>query len=197
MLLCIAPWIKWVIIGGVALVVIVIVGACIALFNKLVVLNNNCDEAWSTIDVYLKKRYDLIPNLVETVKGYASHEEETLTKVISARNQAVNATNVNDKIIAENSLSSCLRSLFAVAEAYPNLKADAQFLDLQRQLQNMETELSQARKYYNGVCKAFNITIQKFPNNIFVYFTKYRKRNYFEIENEEERQNVKVDFSRN
>lgn len=183
------------VLGLVLILLIVLVCSCIGIYNTLVRMRNNCEEAWATIDVYLKKRYDLIPNLVETVKGYAKHEDETLTKVIAARNQAMGATTPEDKMVAENMLSGCLKSLFAVSEAYPDLKADRQFLDLQRQLQSMETDLAQARKYYNGVCKGFNTKIQVFPNNIVAKAMKLTARRYFELDSEEERKNVKVSFS--
>lgn len=183
-----------IIIAAAALVVIIFICIMIGIRNTLVRLMNACDEAFATIDVYLKKRYDLIPNLVETVKGYAKHEGQTLENVIKARNSAMTATNPNDKIASENILSGTLKSLFALSENYPNLKADSQFLDLQRQLQMIETDLAQARKFYNGNVKAFNTKIQIFPDNIIAGMMKLVKRNYFELDSEAERQNVKVSF---
>jgi LemA protein len=183
------------IIGAVIVVIIIIaiIGWGISTFNTMVRMMNSVEEGWSTIDVYLKKRYDLIPNLVETVKGYAKHESSTLEAVIAARNMAVGAKGVDEKAQAENALSGTLKTLFAVAESYPNLKADAQFLDLQRQLSNLEVEISQARKYYNGVVKTFNNKIMVFPSSIIANMKKFEKQKFFEIE-ESERQNVKVSF---
>lgn len=177
-----------------AVVVLIIVIALIVMRNNLVALEAGCDEAWSGIDVYLKKRYDLIPNLVETVKGYTKHESETLEKVISARTAAVSATTPNEKIAADNALSGTLRQLFSLKESYPELKANSQFLSLQSQLQSIETDLSQARKFYNGKCKAYNTKIRSFPSNIVAGMMKLEKRAYFELDSEEERQNVKVSF---
>lgn len=187
------------IVGICAIVVAValvfsLIAFIISTYNTLVKMRNNCEEAWASIDVYLKKRYDLIPNLVETVKGYAKHESETLTNVIAARNKAMNAGSIDDKIAAENQLTGCLKTLFSLTESYPNLKADSQFLDLQRQLQAMETDLAQARKYYNGVCKGFNTKIETFPSNLIAGAMKLEKRKYFELDNAEQRQNVKVSF---
>ena len=129
-------------------------------------LSHNVEEGFSTIDVSLKKRYDLIPNLVETVKGYATHEKETLSAVMSARSMALNAKSPDEKIAAEKQLGGAIRNIIAVAEAYPQLKADAQFIMLQQQLATLENEISQHRKYYNGVVKQFNNKLLMFPSNI-------------------------------
>ncbi len=177
-----------------AVVVLIIVIAMIVMRNSLVALEAGCDEAWSDIDVYLKKRYDLIPNLVETVKGYTKHEGETLEKVIAARNTAASAATPNDKIAADKALSGTLRQLFSLKESYPELKASSQFLSLQNQLQSIENDLSQARKFYNGKCKAFNTKIRSFPSNLVAGTMKLSKRTYFELDSEEERKNVKVSF---
>lgn len=183
------PWI----IASIAVVVVLLIGFFIAKRNNFVRMVNNVEEGFATIDVYLKKRYDLIPNLLETVKGYVKHERETFENVIKARSQAMQAP-INEKAQAENALSGTLKSLFAVAENYPELKADTQFSKLQQQLQSIETELSQARKYYNAVVKSFNTKVDIFPDNIIANMMKLEKKQYFELDSEEERQNVKVSF---
>lgn len=166
-----------------------------ATFNKLVGLKVRVEEAFATIDVFLKKRYDLIPNLVETVKGYASHESETLEAVIQARANAHDSKSITDKIANEGELSKTLGRLMMLTENYPNLKADTQFLNLQNQLQQLENEISQARKYYNGIVKTFNTVIMSFPSMFVASMAKFEKAEFFNIE-EEERQNVKVSFSK-
>ncbi|MDE6398832.1 MAG: LemA family protein [Clostridiales bacterium] len=176
------------------LLLIIIIGAWIGMRNTLVRLEASCDEAWSSIDIYLKKRYDLIPNLVETVKGYTKHEGETLERVIAARNAAVVAKSPNEKIAADNALSGTLRQLYSLKENYPDLKASSQFVSLQKQLQEIESELAQARKFYNGKCKAFNTKLRTFPSNLVAGGMHLEKRNYFELDSELERQNVKVSF---
>jgi len=187
-----------IIVGAVLLllVIIVIVWA-ISTRNNFVRLKNRVEEGMSTIDVYLKKRFDLIPNLVETVKGYAKHESETLEKVVAARNSSMGAQTAAEKMQAANELSSSLRTLFtAVAESYPQLHANANFLDLQKQLKNIEGELESARRYYNGVVKTFNTKLELFPACIIANRMGggYRKKDYFELDSDVERQNVKVTF---
>jgi len=174
-------------------VVVILIGVIIGLYNSLVRLKNACEEGWATIDVQLKKRYDLIPNLVETVKGYAAHESETLEGVIKARNLAMTATADEEKMKAENALTGTLRSIFALSESYPELKANQNFMDLQRQLQSIETEIASARRYYNGTVKALNTKIEVFPSNLFAKMFHIKKRAYFEAE-ESDRQNVQVKF---
>ena len=182
---------------GVAAVVVLLAIAVfcwyINCYNALKSLVNKCDEAWSTIDIQLKKRYDLIPNLVETVKGYAAHESATLEKVIAARNSAI-AAQGDEKIAAENALSGTLKSIFALKEAYPDLKANTSFNELQRQLEGVEQELATARRYYNGVIKSYNTKIDVFPSNLVAKRMKLEKRKYFELDDAAERQNVKVSF---
>lgn len=179
----------------IALIVIaVIVIAVIVMYNGFIKLKNNCEEAFATMDVYLKKRYDLIPNLVETVKGYATHEKETLTKVIEARNMAQGAATVEEKIAGENQLQGTLKSLFAIAENYPDLKANQNFLDLQDQLKKVEEDIANSRKYYNAVVKQFNVKCEAFPSNIIAGIFKFEKKAMFEVDSAEERQNVKVSF---
>jgi LemA protein len=163
--------------------------------NKFIRLRNTCEEAFSTIDVYLKQRYDLIPNLVETVKGYAAHEKTALTDVINARNMAMTATTLEERQQAENVLTGTLRSLFALSESYPELKADSQFIQLQASLGRMEQDIAQSRKYYNAVVRQFNTAIEVFPASIVASIMKAQKIGYFEVDDPQERQNVRVDFS--
>lgn len=183
------------IIVGVILVILVIaiIAWYISTYNRLQTLKNLVDEGWSTMDVQLKKRYDLIPNLVETVKGYAKHESETLEAVIRARNAAMTASG-DGKIDAENALTGTLKSLFALQEAYPQLKANSNFMDLQNQLSHIETEIASARRYYNGTVKELNTKIDMFFTGIVARRMRLEKRKYFEVESEEERRNVKVQF---
>lgn len=175
-------------------VVVLIGGYFIITYNGFINLRNSVEEAFSTMDVYLKKRYDLIPNIVETVKGYAKHEKETFESVVKARNVAVGAENVEDAIAAQGQLSKTLANLFALAENYPELKANTNFLDLQNQLSNIETEIAQSRKYYNGVVKMFNIKIESFPSNIIASIFRFTRKPLYEVEQVEERENVKVSF---
>ena len=188
--------------GIVAGVVVLLLVLCLATWwistrNEFVRLKNKTEEGMATIDVYLKKRFDLIPNLVETVKGYANHESETLMKVVEARNLSMGAKSAEEKMAAANNLSSSLRTLFtAVSESYPQLRANTNFLDLQTQLKNIEGELESARRYYNGVVKSFNTKRELFPASIVVngMGKEYGKKPYFELDSQEERQNVKVSF---
>lgn len=177
----------------VAILAIAIIAWAISVRNKFVLLINKVDEGFATIDVYLKKRYDLIPNLLETVKGYMKHEKETFESVIKARSYAMNAP-ADHKADAENALSGTLKTLFALSENYPQLKADTQFTQLQNELKVVENDLAQARKYYNAVIKSFNTTIQIFPSNIIAKRMKLEKKAYFELDSAEERKNVKILF---
>ncbi|MEG0274960.1 MAG: LemA family protein, partial [Longicatena sp.] len=156
--------------------------------------NNKVEEAFSTMDVYLKKRYDLIPNLVETIKGYAKHESETLEKVISARNMAVKAQSMDEKISSEKNFQSMLGPLYAISEQYPNLKADQHFVKLQDELKNIEDEIANSRKYYNAVCVKFNNLVEMFPSNILAGIFHFGKKPLYEIEDAVQRENVKVQF---
>ena len=187
-----------IIVGSVVfLLAIIFVCWWIKTRNAFVRLKNRVEEAWATIDVFLKKRYDLIPNLVETVKGYAKHESETLQNVVAARNMAMSAKTIEEKAAAENGLTGSLRTFFsAVAESYPQLHANTNFLDLQNQLRNIESELESSRRYYNGVVKSFNTKLELFPANIVGkrMGEEYTKRPYFELDSAEERQNIKVQF---
>ncbi|MCR4677001.1 MAG: LemA family protein [Sphaerochaetaceae bacterium] len=164
-------------------------------YNAFVKLNNQAEEAYAQIDAHLKQRYDLVPNLVETVKGYAKHEEKTLTAVIEARNKAMNATTVEDRDKADNAFAGTLKTLFALSEAYPELKANTNFTELQKKLSDLESEILQARKYYNAVVKTFNTAIESFPGNLIagMFCGKFKKLAYLQVA-EAERQNVKVQF---
>ncbi|MDE6411565.1 MAG: LemA family protein [Clostridia bacterium] len=181
-------------VGAAVLLIIILFIIRISLGNKLLRLKNQVEEAWSTIDIHLKKRYDLIPNLVETVKGYAKHESGTLEAVIQARNIAISAKTTGEKIDAENALSGTLKSLFKLQEAYPQLKANQNFMDLQRQMRDIEDEISAARRYYNAVVREFNTRLEVFPSNIVARRMRLEKQKYFELDSEEERKNVKVQF---
>lgn len=181
----------------VCVVLLVVFGAIfvIGLYNSIQRLVILVDEAWSGIDVQLKKRFDLIPNLVETVKGYAKHEEGIFEKVAQLRAGMMGTNSPEELGKMEGELRSTLKSLFAVAEAYPELKANENFMSLQNSLQEIENELEGARRYYNGAVRDLNTKIIVFPNNVIANFLNLKKREFFEVENEAERQNVKVDFS--
>ncbi|MBU4030624.1 LemA family protein [Patescibacteria group bacterium] len=184
------PTILWVII----ILAVVVVLWLIAIYNGLIKMKNRTDEAWSDIDVQLKRRYDLIPNLIETVKGYATHEKELFEKVTQARTAAMGAENPNEKAEKENILSGTLKSLFAVSENYPDLKANENFLELQRELTDTEDKIQASRRFYNGNVRDINIKIQQFPNNLIAGALGFKKRDFFETENEAEREPVKVAF---
>ena len=179
-----------IVIGVVVLLLLVLAG----LYNRLVVLRNRIDNAWSQIDVQLKRRYDLIPNLIETVKGYAAHERELFENVTKARANAISAGNVGDQAKAENMLTGALRSLFAVAENYPDLKANQNFLMLQEELSGTESKIAFSRQFYNDTVMSFNTSIQTFPSSMVASAFGFTQRDYFEIE-EGSREPVKVDFS--
>ena len=178
--------------------ILVVAGLIVmSMYNKLVSLKNRVLEAWSGIDVQLKRRYDLIPNLVNTVKGYAAHESGTLEKVIQARNQAMSAGsggNIGAQVQAENALSGTLKSLFALSENYPDLKANTSFIQLQNTLGEIEENLSNARRYYNALVRDNNTAVEAFPSNLIANNFNFGKFDFFEIENEAERQNVEVKF---
>lgn len=182
------------IIGIIIAVVVILLVVAIGMYNSFIKLRNSCEEAFSTMDVYMKKRFDLIPNLVETVKGYAAHEKETLQNVIAARNNLQNASTTEEKLAGENALQGTLKSLFAVAEAYPDLKANTNFLDLQDQLKMIEEDIANSRKYYNAVVKQFNTKCEMFPSNIIASIFRFEKQPMFEVETAEERKNVEVKF---
>jgi LemA protein len=183
--------IGWVILGVVVLLIIFL----ISMYNGLIRLKVQCDNAWADIDVQLKRRYDLIPNLVETVKGYAAHEKGTLEAVVAARNQAMAATSPADKAQAENVLSGTLKTLFALAEAYPQLRAVESFTSLQNTLSQIEEAVQNARRYYNAVVRDFNTKIQQFPGNILANMLGFKSREFFEVSAPAEREAPKVSFN--
>ena len=168
----------------------------VALYNQFVQLANRVKEAWSDIEVQMKRRYDLIPNLLETVKGYAAHEKDVFEKVTQARAAAIGAQTMPQHAQAENMLSGALKSLFAVAEAYPQLRANENFLELQRELTDTEDKIQAARRFYNGNARDMNILIESFPSNIVANVFKFRKQEFFELEENESaaRSPVKVSF---
>ncbi|MCD6233085.1 LemA family protein [bacterium] len=166
----------------------------VASFNGLVKLKNRAKEAWADIDVQLKRRYNLIPNLVETVKGYASHEREVFEKVAEARSRAMGAQSVKEKQEAENALTNTLKSLFAVVENYPDLKASQNFLELQRELRDTEDKIQAARRFYNGLVRDLNIKIEAFPSNMIAQAFAFKKMELFELEAPEQREAPKVKF---
>ena len=165
-----------------------------ATYNSLVKLKNSVEEAFSTMDVYLKKRWDLIPNIVESVKGYAAHEAQTLQDVISARNMRYGDMTEEQKLQANTALSRGLAGIQVLAEQYPELKANQNFLDLNHQLQRTEEDIANARKYYNAVVRNYNNKTEMFPSSIVAGLFKFRKRSMFVIENETEKEAIKVTF---
>ena len=180
----------YIIIGIIALAILYIVSA----YNNLVKNKNMVEEGWSGIDVQLKKRSNLIPNILSSVKGYMKHEKSLLEKITTLRAQSDAADNVLDQAKAESSLSGSLMNLFAVAENYPELKANENFLDLQKQLQDIENDIQMARRYYNGTVRNNNVLIESFPTNIIANSFNFKKSDFFEIENPETRNVPNVEF---
>ncbi len=174
-------------------IIILLIAGIIYYYNRFVRLKTLTEEAWSAIDVQLKRRRDLIPNLVETVKGYAKHERETLERVIKARSAAISAGSVEELAKAEGELTRLLKSLFALSERYPELKANVNFLELQKELSQIEEEIQLARRYYNAVVRDYNILIDSFPSNFVASLFHFKKKPFFQIE-PTERENVKVSF---
>jgi len=177
---------------GIFLLVVV---SIISVYNGLIAKRNNVQEGWSSLDIFLKKRNDLIPNLVETVKGYASHEAGTLQKVIEARSLFMKASSRGEQINAEKTMQTAMTNLFAVAESYPDLKANTNFIVLQQELSSMEDDIEMARRYYNGVVKEYNIATETFPSNLIANFFKFTRFDFFEVQDKTEREVVKVSFS--
>lgn len=175
-------------------VVVVLFIFAVTIYNRLVNLRNRCDNSWAQVDVQLRRRYDLIPNLVETVKGYAKHEREVFEKVTEARSKAINAGTVREQGQAENMLTGALKSLFAVVENYPELKANQNFLMLQEELAGTEGKIAYARQFYNDTIMKFNVKQQVFPSNIIANMFNFKENEYFEIEEPEARGPVKVKF---
>ncbi len=182
----------WIIFGAIVVVLLFI----IALYNGLIQLKNKVDEAWADIETQLKRRYDLIPNIAEAVKGYAGHEKQTFEEITKARSAAMKADSPAEKAQAENMLSGTLKSLFALAENYPELKANQNFLDLQNTLREIEESLQLSRRYYNATVRDFNVKLEVFPNNLLAGMLHFEKRIFFEVGSAAERENVKVDFSK-
>lgn len=182
--------IAWVIIAIVVILAIWI----IAIYNKFITLRVRSEEAWSDIDVQMKRRYDLIPNLVDTVKGYAKHEKELFEKVTEARANAISAKDVNEHAKAEGELSKTLKSIFAVAEAYPELKANENFAKLQDELTDTEDKIQAARRFYNANVRELNIAVQSFPSSIIANLFNFDKKELFELTEEAAKEPVKVDF---
>ncbi len=184
---------------GIALIVVIAIVAFIIIFvigvyNGLITLRNRCDNAWAQVDVQLRRRYDLIPNLVETVKGYAKHEREVFQKVTEARAKAIDAGTIKEQGEAENMLTGALKSLFAVVENYPDLKANQNFLMLQEELAGTEGKIAYARQFYNDNVMKFNLKQQVFPSNIIANTFNFKEKEYFEIEEPEARRPVEVKF---
>jgi len=174
---------------------VVVLGLWLMLtYNGLVKLRNQVKNAWSQIDVQLKRRYDLIPNLIETVKGYASHERETLEQVVQARQRGIDASNVKEQQEAENMITGALRQLFALSEAYPDLKANQNFMQLQEELASTENKIGFARQYYNDTVQTFNTRQQQFPANMVAGMLGFEASDFFEIEEPEAREVPKVEF---
>ncbi|MFH1780574.1 MAG: LemA family protein [Candidatus Nealsonbacteria bacterium] len=179
--------------------ILVVIAAVIVLwlvvtYNRFVTLRNRVKEAWADIDVQLKRRYDLIPNLVETVKGYAVHERELFEKVTQARSQAMGAQTIKERGDAENALSQTLKSLFAVSENYPQLKASENFLELQKELTDTEDKIQAARRFYNGNVRDFNTILQSFPQNVVAGGFNFKSADFFEITSAAEKEPVSVKF---
>ena len=180
----------WIILIILAVVAVFVVG----IYNGLIQFRNRCNNSWAQVDVQLRRRYDLIPNLVETVKGYAQHEKETFQKVTDARAQALNAGTVQDQGQAENMLTGALKSLFAISENYPELKANQNFMMLQEELAGTESKIAYARQFYNDTVMKFNTKQQVFPSNIIANMFNFQEKEYFEIEEPEAKEPVKVKF---
>ncbi len=182
--------ILWTIIGIVASAVLWLIYA----YNRFITLRIRIEEAWADIDVQLKRRYDLIPNLVETVKGYAGYEKEAFENVTKARSQALSAQSIRDKEAADNMVTSALKSIFAIAEAYPQLRAVESFAKLQEELSDTENKIQAARRFYNGNVMEFNAKIGTFPSNLVAQFFNFQKKEFFELGEAEAKEPVKVKF---
>ena len=177
------------------IIVVIIVIAVIALYNSLVTLRLRVKNAWSQIDVQLQRRFDLIPNLVETVKGYMTHESDVLTKISDLRSSWANAKTVDEKAKLDNQLSDTLKTIMAVAENYPDLKANQNFSELQTELTNTENKISYSRQFYNDTVTRYNTKLEVFPSNVIASIFNFKAETLFEVESEEAKKNVKVDFS--
>ena len=185
--------IGWIILA----IVVILVIAVIAMYNSLVSAKIRVDNAWSQIDVQLQRRFDLIPNFVETVKGYMNHESETFTKIADLRTAWAGANTVSEKAALDNQLSDTLKTIMAVSENYPDLKANQNFSELSEELRNTENKISFARQFYNDTTTRYNEKLQIFPSNIIANIFNFKERDLFEVENAEVKKNVKVDFGKN
>lgn len=182
----------WIILA----IVVVIIIAIIAIYNSLVTMRQRVKNAWSQIDVQLQRRFDLIPNLVETVKGYMEHEADVLTKVTDLRSSWAEAKSVDEKAKLDNQLSESLKTIMAVAENYPDLKANQNFSELQTELTNTENKISYSRQFYNDTVTRYNTKLEMFPSNVIASVFNFKDEDLFEVADAEARQNVKVDFSK-
>ena len=183
----------WIILLVVALIIVFIIST----YNGLVRSKIKVDNAWSQIDVQLQRRFDLIPNFVETVKGYMTHEQETFEKIAKLRTSWANASSISDKAALDNQLSETLKTIMAVSENYPELKANQNFMQLSQELKNTEDKISFSRQFYNDAATMYNTKIQVFPSNIIAGIFNFTSRSLFQTENDEARKNVKVDFGKN
>lgn len=178
----------------IAVIIVIIAIWFISAYNGFIKLKNKIEEAFSTMDVYLKKRWDLVPNLVNSVKGYAKHEQETLSKVTEMRAKSYESMTANEKVEAGMNLGSALSRLIATAESYPDLKANENFVNLQNQLNEIENDIANSRKYYNGCVRQMNTKVESFPSNIIAGMFHFEKFRMYEVEEAGERENVKVEF---
>lgn len=176
------------------IVLVILVGYAVSAYNSLVKGKLNCEEAWAGIDVQLKRRYDMIPNLVEIVKGYATHEKGVLESVTNARNMAMSASGAHNKAEAENALTGALKSLFALSESYPDLKANTNFLKLQEEYAVVEDAIQGSRRLYNSAVKGYNSSIQMFPSNIFANIFSFKESEFFEVSDAKEKENIKIEM---
>ena len=183
----------WIILG----IVVVLIIAVIGMYNSLVQSKIKVDNAWSQIDVQLQRRFDLIPNFVETVKGYMTHEKETFEKIASLRTSWANANSVSEKAELDNQLSTTLKTIMAVSENYPELKANQNFSELSEEIRNTENKISFSRQFYNDTVTMYNTKLQVFPSNIIAGMFNFKARDLFKAESDEARRNVKVDFGNN
>ncbi len=174
--------------------IVLLIGYYIFIYNSIIKLNNNVKEAFSTMDVYLKKRWDLIPNIIESIKGYAKHETETLNSITKLRNGGYNALSNEEKIKKMAVLNKEINKFILLAENYPDLKASDNFKDLNKNLSTIEDEIANSRKYYNATVRLFNNKIETFPNNILANILGYKSKSFFELAGVEEKENIKIDF---
>ena len=178
----------------VLVIVVLLVAALVGMYNSLVQLRNKADNAWSQIDVQLQRRFDLIPNLVEAVKGYMTHEQDTLAKVTELRTSWANASTVNEKAELDNQLSGALKTIMAVSEAYPDLKANTNFAELQEELRSTEDKIGYSRQFYNDTVTKYNTKLQMFPTSILAGMFHFTEEELFKVDSDEKRENVKVSF---